>query len=386
MKSFGLVLLLLSFVAEIYSFSGGWGARVQFAQLRPTALPVRYDRILQSSVGGNVEPDQNSRLQVVPNPKKGVRNITKRWITGLSLGAFGTALIAIGNSAFALAWIVFGNLMMGEYFAIVRATGIKTSRNGVIAHLMCFLTAALFPSGHQLVLPFYTTFLMIWLLLKRETTPTIYEISTAVLGVLYLGYLPSFWIRMRALHGGATASAGGLAGIIPVWSSVIQPAQWTVGASACWWTYTSIVFSDVGAYFVGKKIGKNKLGEISKCAGAASPNKTIQGAVGGLVACSLLSTVGAYFMRWPLWLLTGSVHGATMSFVALIGDLTASLLKRNAKIKDAGTILPGHGGLLDRFDSYLLTAPIAYVFIRDMLPLAAHLAQHAPAWVPACLL
>lgn len=137
-----------------------------------------------------------------------------------------------------------------------------------------------------------------------------------------------------------------------------------------WWTWTSTVFADVGAYFVGKKFGKHKLSLLSSAAGSASPNKTVEGAIAGFASCILMSVLGAWLMQWPLWLATGSVYGLLISFVALIGDLTASMMKRDAKMKDSGTLFPGHGGLLDRFDSYMFTAPVAYLFCTLVLPFA----------------
>jgi phosphatidate cytidylyltransferase len=131
---------------------------------------------------------------------------------------------------------------------------------------------------------------------------------------------------------------------------------------------------DVGAYFVGKRFGKHKLSSISSAAGSASPNKTIEGALGGVVCCTLFSLLGAYLMQWPLWPLTGSIYGIMLSFIALVGDLTASMMKRDAKMKDTGSILPGHGGLLDRIDSYMLTAPAAFFYCRDVLPWAMKVA------------
>ena len=75
-------------------------------------------------------------------------------------------------------------------------------------------------------------------------------------------------------------------------------------------------------------------------------------------------------MQWPYWGITGPLYGFIISFVALIGDLTASMMKRDAKLKDSGNIFPGHGGLLDRFDSYMFTAPVAYLFCTLLLPFA----------------
>ena len=75
-------------------------------------------------------------------------------------------------------------------------------------------------------------------------------------------------------------------------------------------------------------------------------------------------------MQWPLWALTGSLYGLMMGIIAFIGDLTASMMKRDAGMKDSGNVLPGHGGFLDRFDSYMFTAPAAYIFCTLALPFA----------------
>lgn len=136
----------------------------------------------------------------------------------------------------------------------------------------------------------------------------------------------------------------------------------------------SIHILDVGAYFIGKIFGKRKLSTISSAAGSASPNKTVEGAIAGLICSSIVSLFGAYIMQWPLWGLTGMLYGLTIGFIALVGDLTASMMKRDAKLKDSGNILPGHGGILDRIDSYMFTAPVAYFFCRDILPMAHKLA------------
>ena len=89
------------------------------------------------------------------------------------------------------------------------------------------------------------------------------------------------------------------------------------------------------------------------------------------------SVIGANLMQWPLWILTGSAYGIMLSVIALVGDLTASMMKRDANMKDSGNILPGHGGLLDRIDSYMFTAPAAFFFCQNVLPLAMKLQHRA---------
>ena len=121
--------------------------------------------------------------------------------------------------------------------------------------------------------------------------------------------------------------------------------------------------TDVGAFFVGRGLGKKKL-----CPNI-SPNKTVEGAVGGVLT-SVLSMVLISFMfqRWwfkvpvsvnYLYLIIMSVIGA---FMAILGDLCFSFVKRSCHVKDFGNAFPGHGGFLDRFDSVILTAPFVYLF------------------------
>ena len=111
----------------------------------------------------------------------------------------------------------------------------------------------------------------------------------------------------------------------------------------------SIAASDVGAYFAGKNFGRTKLSEFTGI--SVSPNKTMEGVYGGMALCSLFATTGAFLMNWPLWYLTGPFYGSMISLLGLLGDLTVSLFKRDAGMKDTGSLLPGHGGILDRVDS-----------------------------------
>ena len=116
----------------------------------------------------------------------------------------------------------------------------------------------------------------------------------------------------------------------------------------------------VFAYFAGKNFGKTPLI-------AVSPRKTWEGFWGGCLGAMAAFSWGATLMRWPRPLLSGAFYGLMCAVMALIGDLTVSLLKRSAGVKDTGSILPGHGGLLDRLDSYLLVSAPSYFFVMWLL-------------------
>ncbi len=115
---------------------------------------------------------------------------------------------------------------------------------------------------------------------------------------------------------------------------------------------------DTAAYAVGKTLGRHKL-----CP-SISPGKTIEGAIGAFIAAVALSGVLGYLFELPL--VHGLVLGALVGVVGQVGDLFESMLKRRAGVKDSGAILPGHGGVLDRFDSLLLAAPVAYFYLSSV--------------------
>ena len=120
-----------------------------------------------------------------------------------------------------------------------------------------------------------------------------------------------------------------------------------------------IAFNDSGAYFVGKGIGRHKLAPV------VSPNKTIEGLIGGLLVAIIASAVLTTFPVWEeIGLARGMVAAALIGVVSPIGDTIESMVKRSVGLKDMGSILPGHGGILDRVDSFLLSVPAIYYLFR----------------------
>lgn len=121
-----------------------------------------------------------------------------------------------------------------------------------------------------------------------------------------------------------------------------------------WLVYIIAFGTDTCAYFTGVLLGKHKLyPEIS-------PNKTIEGAIGGIIGCTIFSLLYFNYLGTNVYKII--LFSIFASILSMLGDLTASKIKREFKIKDFGNILPGHGGILDRFDSVLFVAPIVYYF------------------------
>ncbi|WP_076543680.1 MULTISPECIES: phosphatidate cytidylyltransferase [Halanaerobium] len=129
--------------------------------------------------------------------------------------------------------------------------------------------------------------------------------------------------------------------------------------SALWLVLIATWLTDSGAYFAGKKFGKTPMAPI------ISPNKTVAGAVGGVLTTALFIIVTAVFLNvFNIYYL---IFAFTFPIIAIMGDLFESCIKRNFDVKDTGTIIPGHGGILDRFDSFIFTAPFTYYFIILLL-------------------
>jgi phosphatidate cytidylyltransferase len=121
------------------------------------------------------------------------------------------------------------------------------------------------------------------------------------------------------------------------------------------------VSSDIGGYFAGILIGRHPM------APAISPKKTWEGFAGSVVACLAAGAIGLHFLlHGHVW--QGLILGAAAAVAATLGDLVESMIKRDLEIKDMGTVFPGHGGAMERLDSLLVVAPVAWILLRVFLP------------------
>lgn len=268
-------------------------------------------------------------------------------------------MIVFGGWYFTICLGVIVYLGLQEYFQLARAKGIEPAGKTTVvmslamlavSTMSCDLADALFPLAGTAIC-FY--------LLFQPKLSTIADISTSIMGLFYGGYLPSYWVRLRGL-GSAEASNLPLGGYWP--EAITSFKALPLGLTTIAIAFSCIIAADIGAYIFGKSFGKTRLSDIS-------PKKTVEGSVFGVAASVAVAVAGAWYLDWAGWPFTGVALGLLIGIASLLGDLTESMMKRDAGVKDSGQLIPGHGGILDRTDSYVFTAPIAYYFVALLLPL-----------------
>jgi phosphatidate cytidylyltransferase len=161
-------------------------------------------------------------------------------------------------------------------------------------------------------------------------------IGVTILGVLYIAFLGGFLVSTRVGFEGHAYLSTHLLGYF----------------------FLVLMGSDTGAYFTGRALGKHKL------APKISPGKTWEGLIGGIVAAAAFAALATFWFFPELPYQYSIPLAVAMAIVGVLGDLAESAIKRGANAKDAASVLPGHGGFLDRLDSLLLNAPILYYFAR----------------------
>ena len=277
-----------------------------------------------------------------PTPTR-VRVATSSVAFLLTLGA-----LWAGTWALVPAYLFFSVVSVFEYAAMVRLRGIRVHRTGLLVMTVLLIPAAM-PDGHVLALfarfglpgreALLIGFLMgmLGLALAEPQRDALVTSVYTLLGYLWIPGFLSYTLTLRA-------SPDPVAGL----ATLTLPAL-------------AVIASDVGAWAVGTTLGRHKLTP------AWSPDKTVEGALGGLalaavvvpVAARLLPDVGPATMSVGLLI----VFALLVAAAAQLGDLFESLVKRWAGVKDTGVFLPGQGGVLDRIDSALFALPVAFLLL-----------------------
>jgi phosphatidate cytidylyltransferase len=291
-----------------------------------------------------------------------IQNTIMPWsriISGVIAIALALSSTLLGGWYFTIAIAIIVFLGQQEYFNLVRARGIApAAKTTMFVSQALLVICTLDSSLADAIMPLAGTLICFYLLFQPQFA-TIADISASIMGLFYVGYLPSYWVRLRNLDSVAISN-------IPLgsywpnnWNDILTQgnlANLSQGLTYTILTFLCIWAADIGAYIIGKFFGKTRLSDIS-------PKKTVEGAVFGITASVIVALAGAYFLDLPNYLITGLALGLLIGIASLLGDLTESMLKRDAGVKDSGQLIPGHGGILDRTDSYIFTAPLVYYFV-----------------------
>jgi phosphatidate cytidylyltransferase len=280
-----------------------------------------------------------------------------RLASGWAVGGFGALVVWLGGWWFTLAVGLIVHLGLREFFRMAQFKGIRpaTKTTLVAVQLMLLSTQAAAGGGWlgadvaAAVLPASGAVICGWLLLQ-PVTGTIADVAASVFGLFYLGFLPSHWIKLRDLADSA---------LVPNLAAQGWPGS--AGLALTLLACFLIVATDIGSYVIGRRLGRHPLSPIS-------PGKTVEGAVGGLLCALVVGSLGGLLLGWRMGWLFGGLLGAVVAVFALVGDLTESMMKRDAGLKDSGDAIPGHGGVLDRIDSYLFVPAVVYTLVTLVLP------------------
>ncbi len=271
-----------------------------------------------------------------------INNSTLRLITGVLIGFFVLGCVIAGGIPLMLLVMFVAFIGSKEYVDILKKKGFRPFLHLILAADICFVVlTALKRFDLVPVVLTLGTIGAFTLVLCKGRQPYIANVATTVLGFVYGGWLPCYVILLRQLNQDSL-------GFFTI--------KMCSGLGFLVLLFFTILMTDVGAYVCGSKFGKTPLAPV------VSPKKTVEGAVGG----SILALCTAMFIGWLIHIewYQSLIAGFLITLFAQVGDLAESLIKRDAGVKDSGNSLPGHGGFLDRADSYLFSTPVAYFYFN----------------------
>lgn len=249
-----------------------------------------------------------------------------------------------GGMPFAVAIGIISIWGTHEYYKGVRMLGARpVELIGLLAVAMFVVSALNYkPSNIGAVFPAVLTLLLIvsfCVELARKDRAPLVNVGATIFGAIYVGWLIMHLVVLR-----------GTSGTITVSNYQRDAGAWLVMmAFICTWA------CDTGAYFIGKFFGKTKI------APNLSPNKTLEGSLGGLGGALISSMIVGTVIHLPWY--HSLALGVLMGVLSQLGDLSESAIKREVGVKDFGHVMPGHGGVLDRMDSMLFTGPAMYYYV-----------------------
>lgn len=281
-------------------------------------------------------------------------NLLQRILSSVVLLPIIALIVWWGEPLVSATVILLAVIALHELFGLFRGGGYQPRRSAGFLSVSLFVIAAALRArvgldwtGLALVTSIIASLSVE--LPRRNRQHELLHWALTLSGATYIGWTLAHFVLLRAITTPLSTSG---------WLTFLglEPgAAWIVFVLA-------ITFlSDTGAYFTGRLLGHHRMAPY------ISPNKSWEGAIGGLVFATLTGVFLVYLLGLPIQLWAGALLGGIGSIAGQAGDLAESLIKRQVNIKDSGHIIPGHGGILDRIDSLLFTAPVLYYMITIVL-------------------
>eukprot|EP00249_Psilotum_nudum_P017001 c26101_g1_i1 orf=139-1599(+) len=285
-----------------------------------------------------------------------------RVLFGLAIGVGVLGAVLVGGWIFTVALSGASLIATEEYFGLVASHGSMAPPPAFITKVCSAICAALplltlYFGGRAGVALTTAAFILAIVLLLQRQKPHFSQLSSVIFGLFYCGYLPCFWVKLRC----CLAVPGLNTDLIAGWPALLGGRMhWTVGLLATFISFSCVIAADTGAFIGGKFFGKTPLSILS-------PKKTFEGAGVGLSAAVAVSVLLARLFQWPSSLISAAALGVLIFLASISGDLLESMIKRDVGVKDSGRLIPGHGGVLDRSDSYIFTGALVYFFVKFVL-------------------
>ncbi|MGH2532487.1 MAG: phosphatidate cytidylyltransferase [Thermomicrobiales bacterium] len=282
----------------------------------------------------------------------------QRSISAVGVVIGGLLPVFFGGPVLAAALTVICLIGFFEFLLLVRRLGYRPVPVGFAA-VPAFAVTALVEGGTQIAIAIAAASLIIPIaveVFEPDLIGAIVDWSVAFLGALYLGVPVYAAVALRGIDG--TVERAWLRELDD-WTSL----GWDAAPRGLAWLLLVVLvtwLSDTGAYLIGRAVGRRPLIPV------VSPNKTWEGLIGGLVFAAGTGALCVWLFGLNVNPLAGVGIGLIIAVVGVVGDLAESVIKRQAGVKDSGTLIPGHGGMLDRVDALLFTLPVGW-FIASLV-------------------
>lgn len=275
-------------------------------------------------------------------------NLAKRLLTALVGIPFLYFVIKLGGIIFLIFITILAIVAELEFFKLLESKNIQLQKYTILIFTFILVISSNF--GYLIFAFALTIILIVFFILelrKKRMDDYIDRIGLSLFSIIYFGWFLSHAILLRNIDNLSE---------INKYTESVQ-GQLDIGFVALVFVFACTFLNDTGAFFFGKLFGKRKL--ISRI----SPGKTKEGTIAGLILAVITALVVNYLFNYPINYIQAIVFGLLIGVTALFGDLVESSIKRGVGVKDSGGILPGHGGVLDRFDSLIFVFPVSFYFI-----------------------